>query len=240
MKKRNQRNFTFIMALCVSAALSGYIPNVATAQESNQSVMAEVYESNEIISSKEQAKAEENRRNKIVEQYSMYEVYGMTYDKEKDRFFYNGKIVRYFKDQESAENTNSFFFGDGVVDVEPIRNASGILTGLKQSSDADFNAKTEKHEEMKVEFEKVGIDANSSCCELGDPNYCDDSLDVYTPFGVSYDKATKKWMYDGKIIHVLYDEDYSLYCDSSANDGINLKVIRDKNHNIEKLVKMEE
>ena len=127
-------------------------------------------------------------------------------DKVKDRFFYNGKIVRYFKDQESAENTNSFFFGDGVVDVEPIRNASGILTGLKQSSDADFNAKTEKHEEMKVEFEKVGIDANSSCCELGDPNYCDDSL----------------------------------YCDSSANDGINLKVIRDKNHNIEKLVKMEE
>ena len=97
-----------------------------------------------------------------------------------------------------------------------------------------------KYEEMKVEFEKVGIDANSSCCELGDSNYCDDSLDVYTPFGVSYDKATKKWMYDGKIIHVLYDEDYSLYCDSSANDGINLKVIRDKNHNIEKLVKMEE
>ena len=60
---------------------------------------------------------------------------------------------------------------------------------------------------MKVEFEKVGIDANSSCCELGDPNYCDDSLDVYTPFGVSYDKATKKWMYDGKIIHVLYDNE---------------------------------
>ena len=49
----------------------------------------------------------------------------MTYDKEKDRFFYNGQIVRYFKDEVGTENTNSFFFENGVVDVEPIRAASG-------------------------------------------------------------------------------------------------------------------
>ena len=49
----------------------------------------------------------------------------MTYDKEKDRFFYNGQMVSLLQDQVSAENTNSFFFEDGVVDVEPIRDTNG-------------------------------------------------------------------------------------------------------------------
>ena len=160
----------------------------------------------------------------------------MTYDKEKDRFFYNGQMVRYFKDQVSAENTNSFFFEDGVVDVEPIRDTNGTLTGLKQSSDADFKARTEKQEEIKAEFDAAGITGNSGSFEMGDPNYRDDSLDAYTAFGVSYDQATQKWMYDGKIIHIFYDADHNSYCDNSAGDGINLKVVRDKNGNIEKLV----
>ena len=187
----------------------------------------------------EQAKAEEVRRAEIAEQYSIYEAYGMTYDKEKDRFFYNGQMVRYFKDQVSAENTNSFFFEDGVVDVEPIRDTNGTLTGLKQSSDADFKARTEKQEEIKAEFNAAGITGNSGSFEMGDPNYRDDSLDAYTAFGVSYDQSTQKWMYDGKIIHILYDADHNTYCDSSASDGINLKVVRDKSGNIEKLMETE-
>lgn len=163
----------------------------------------------------------------------------LSYDKEKDRFFYNGQMVRYFKDQVSAENTNSFFFEDGVVDVEPRKDTNGTLTGLKQSSDADFKARTEKQEEIKAEFDAAGMTGNSGSFELGDPNYRDDSLDDYTAFGVSYDQAAQKWMYDGKIIHILYDADHNTYCDSSASDGINLKVIRDKNGNIEKLVETE-
>ena len=58
----------------------------------------------------------------------------MTYDTEKDRFFYNGQVVRYFKDHINSENANRFFFDDGVVDVEPIKDDNGTLTGLKQSS----------------------------------------------------------------------------------------------------------
>lgn len=259
MKKHNLKILTLTMALCVSAALSGCAANAASAQEptkqtttstipmeqahnsgdtssSNSTSTAEAYESDEVISPEEQAKTEEVRRAEIAEQYSMYEPYGMTYDQEKDRFFFGGQLVRYFKDQVSAEHTNSFFFEDGVVDVEPIRDTNGTLTGLKQSSDADFKARTEKQEEIKSEFAAAGITGNSGSFEMGDPNYRDDSLDAYTAFGVSYDQSTQKWMYDEKIIHILYDADHNTYCDSSAGDGINLKVIRDKNGNIEKLV----
>ena len=140
MKKNNIKILALTMTLCASAALSGCATNASATQEPNKSInatipeeqahnsgdtlssnstsIAEAYESDEVISSEEQAKAEEIRRNEIAEQYSVYEPYGMTYDKEKDRFFYDGQVVRYFKDQVNAENANSFFFEDGVVDVE--------------------------------------------------------------------------------------------------------------------------
>ena len=166
MKKNNIKILALTMTLCASAALSGCATNASATQEPNKSInatipeeqahnsgdtlssnstsIAEAYESDEVISSEEQAKAEEIRRNEIAEQYSVYEPYGMTYDKEKDRFFYDGQVVRYFKDQVNAENANSFFFEDGVVDVELIKDVNGTLTGLKQSSGADFKARTDK------------------------------------------------------------------------------------------------
>lgn len=262
MKKRNLKFLALTVALCTSAALSGCAANTTAAQEpdkatanssipeeqaynsgdtlsSNSTSTAEAYESDEVISPEEQAKTEEIRRAEIAEQYSIYEPYGMTYDKEKDRFFYNGQIVRYFKDQVSAENTNSFYFDDGIVDVEPIRDVNGTLTGLKQSSDVDFKARTEKQEEIKAEFDAAGITGDSGSFELGAPNYRDDSLDAYAAFGISYDKASDNWMYEGKAIHIFYDADHNTYCNNGIIDGINLKVIRDKNGNIEKLVETE-
>lgn len=261
MKKQHIKNFVLVTALCISAALSGCAANATDTQEPNKSAVnsstteeqaydsgdthssnltAEAYENDEVISPEEQAKAEETRRDEIAEQYSIYEPYGMTYDKEKARFFYNGQIVRYFKDVVSEENTNSFFFDDGVVDVEPIKDASGNLTGVKQSSDADFKARSEKQDEIKAEFDAVGITGNNGSFELGDPNYHDDSLDSYTAFGISYDKTSDNWMYEGKVVHILYDADHNTYCNTGASNGVNLKVIRDKNGNIEKLVETDE
>lgn len=75
--------------------------------------------------------------------------------------------MRYFKDQVNAEHANSFFFDDGVVDMEPIKDTNGTLTGLKQSSDADFKARTEKQEEIKAEFDAAGITGNSGSFEMG-------------------------------------------------------------------------
>ena len=45
---------------------------------------------------------------------------------------------------------------------------------LKQSSDADFNARTKEQEALKAELEKAGITAGSGSFEQGDPNYRDE------------------------------------------------------------------
>ena len=199
----------------------------------------QAYENDEVLSSEEQAKAEQERRAEIAEKYSIYEPYGMTYDTEKDRFFYNGQVVRYFKDQINSNETNGFSYDDGVIDVEPIRDEDGTLTGLKQSSDADFNARTKEQEELKAELEKAGITAGSGSFEQGDPNYRDDSLDAYTEFGVSYDKTSNHWMYGEKPIYILYDKEHYTFCDKGVSDGVSLNVVRDKAGNIEKLVSVD-
>ena len=261
MKKQKITTLLLTMALCASAVLSGCAASAASQTEPNQSTTSstpfeeakdsgtpissdeassvQAYENDEVLSSEEQAKAEQERRAEIAEKYSIYEPYGMTYDTEKDRFFYNGQVVRYFKDQINSNETNGFSYDDGVIDVEPIRDEDGTLTGLKQSSDADFNARTKEQEALKAELEKAGITAGSGSFEQGDPNYRDDSLDAYTEFGVSYDKTSNHWMYDEKPIYILYDKERYTFCDKGVSDGVSLNVVRDKAGNIEKLVSVD-
>ena len=173
MKKQKITTLLLTMVLCASAVLSGCAasqtePNQSTTSStpfeeakdsgtpisSDEASSVQAYENNEVLSSEEQAKAEQERRAEIAEKYSIYEPYGMTYDTEKDRFFYNGQVVRYFKDQINSNETNGFSYDDGVIDVEPIRDEDGTLTGLKQSSDADFNARTKEQEALKAELER--------------------------------------------------------------------------------------
>ena len=253
MKKQKITNLLLTMALCASAVLSGCAASAAnqsttsatpfeeakdsgTPISSDEASSVQAYENDEVLSSEEQAKAEQERRAEIAEKYSIYEPYGMTYDMGKDRFFYNEQVVRYFKDQISSNETNGFSYDDGVIDVEPIRDEAGTLTGLKQSSDADFNAHTKEQESLKAELEKAGITAGSGSFEQGDLNYRDDSLDAYTEFSVSYDKTSNHWMYGEKPIYILYDKEHYTFCDKSVSDGVSLNVVRDKDGNIEKLV----
>ena len=261
MKKQKITTLLLTMALCASAVLSGCAASAASQTEPNQSTTSstpfeeakdsgtpissdeassvQAYENDEVLSSEEQAKAEQERRAEIAEKYSIYEPYGMTYDTEKDRFFYNGQVVRYFKDHINSNETNGFSYDDGVIDVEPIRDEDGTLTGLKQSSDADFNARTKEQEALKAELEKAWITPGSGSFEQGDPNYRDDSLDAYTEFGVSYDKSSNHWMYGEKPIYILYDKEHYTFCDKGVSDGVSLNVVRDKAGNIEKLVSVD-
>ena len=68
----------------------------------------------------------------------------MTYDEKQTVFSMRGKWFAISEMKLAVDTFNSFFFDDGVIDVEPIRNTNGTLTELKQSSDTDFAARTEK------------------------------------------------------------------------------------------------
>ena len=250
MKKRKMMILTLTAALWASAALGGCtaaqspgrqaaasapVEQAARSGGAPAAAAADAWESGEEISTAEQARAEQTRRDEVAAQYAPYAPYGLTYDREKDSFFYNGRMVRYFNDPVNEEHANSFFFEDGVVDVEGVRNADGALTGLRQASDADFDARTQALEAREAAFDAAGAAAGSGSLELGDPDSRDDSLAAYTAFGVSYDPTAQRWMYGGKSIHILYDAGRCTYWDASAEDGVCLRVIRGQNGSIERL-----
>ena len=119
---------------------------------------------------------------------------------------------------------------------ELLTHQGRVLTGLKQSSDADFHTRTQKQEALQAELKKAGITAESGSFEQGDPDWRDDSLDAYSEFGVSYDRTSGRWMYGQTPVYILYDRDHCTFCDKGAEGGVSLNVVRDKDGNIEKLV----
>ena len=114
----------------------------------------------------------------------------------------------------------------------------GTLTGLKQSSDADFNARTKEQEALKAELEKAGITAGSGSLNKAiqiivmtvwthTPN-----LAFLMTSLLSLDVRRKAYLYPLRqgALH---------FCDKGVSDGVSLNVVRDKAGNIEKLVSVD-
>lgn len=182
------------------------------------------------ISPTELAKIEEQDRRYTAEKYSIYETYGLTYDIDQDRFYYNDVQVRYFVDTVDADgNLNGFSYENGGIDLKAVRNADYELIGIEPFSQADFDRRTQRILEAQNSMDALGIgDGGSS--EAGDPDWVDDSLSAYASLGIYYDKTAKTWMYQHEPIHFLYDEDGITYL-NAGSDGQNLRVVRDERGN---------
>lgn len=213
--------------------------NNANAQPSQLVVQEQAFESGSCVSAEEQEKEIMAQREATAKQYSIYSQFGLTYDGEKDRFFYDEKMVRYFSDKISEEHTNAFYYADGVIDLNPVRDTSGNLTGLTVASDEEFANRTAKHNELEAEFKKAGVMNVSGSFEQGNPDEQDNTLDAYLEYGVSYDVSANNWMYNSKPIHFFYDADNgTTYLDYNVTNGLNLKTIRDEDGHIVKFEEM--
>lgn len=221
----------FFIGCGITAATSD---NTSVLSELPSTTSAQAYETHQELSAEAQEQEEKKRRNEIEEQYSIYKEFGLNYDKDKDRFFYDGNMVRYFSDTISEENTNAFFYEDGVIDLNTICDSSGKLIGLEIASDEEFTSRTEKYNEINAAMQSIGA-SESGAFEGGNSDVVDDSLEGYTEFGVSYDMKIQKWMYEGQQIYFFYDPNGATYIDGSVVDGVSLRVIRDENQNIEKI-----
>lgn len=246
----------FLAVVLVIGTVTVFATNATTAAN-KEPVGAS--EGNTSLSDEEIAKQKQERKEEITKQYSVYSKYGLTYNQEKDRFFYNGQLVRFFADKlDDSGFYNSFSYTDGDIDLRGVRNAKFELIGLEPVSQEEYEQRTAK---IQASSKKIsGVQENAStgsvntgsaalegdgsvANEAGDPNYEDNSLNAYTKYGVSYDKKAKVWMYQGKPIHCLYDEGYTTVIDNSSlaiKDGMSLKVVRNTNGSIEGLAEMTE
>lgn len=238
---------SILTILLVSVLLLGGCTN--TAKESKETKNTPVdatytgeastaYESGEEISAEELARLEKEKIDEIKQQYTIYSEYGLTYDEDKDRFFFEKQMVRYFSDQISETHTNAFFYKEGVIDLSPIRNSDNKLTGLQKASQDEFTARTKRQNELEEEMNSViGAEATQSY-EVGDSSSQDSSLTPYASYGIYMDEKSSTWMYEERPIRIFYDKDRMTYANGAVTDGVNLIVTRAAKGEIEKISEM--
>ena len=126
-----------------------------------------------------------------------YKTYGLTYDKEKEAFFFNGKLVRWFWDGYDMENGSATIYDylneDGVVDIHTVRQATqnadgsidpgGKLADIEEYNPKEFDSRfmlTPQTTQEAVAFEFAG-DAGGTTFE--------ERFSKYKDFGISYVEA---------------------------------------------------
>lgn len=240
MKRRVTNTIPALFTVCCLAGcgtVMAEVPNSPVPNEAAYESSGQAVETNQELSEEELKQEEAGRREEIAVQYSVYKEFGLNYDKDKDRFIYDGQVVRYFSDAVTEDDTNAFFHEDGVIDLKPIRNSSGKLTRLEVASDEEFANRTKKHNEEKSMVQASAISEVGSY-EDGEPDTSDDSLKDYSEFGISYNAETKSYVYHDKDVYFFYDPDGSAYINYSVTEGVSIKTVRDQNHKIEKIAVM--
>ncbi|AWB43126.1 hypothetical protein DCC85_02020 [Paenibacillus sp. CAA11] len=89
-------------------------------------------------SSFEEGEAAANYNGDALKEYTAY---GLTYDKAKDRYLYQGKHVRLFMDQDPEEPgqfTKFYYDGDGTVDFQVVRDESKKVSKIAEVSDREL------------------------------------------------------------------------------------------------------
>lgn len=85
---------------------------------------------------------EENKDNKrtdkIANEYSIYEKYGLTYEKDEDMFYYDGKTVKSFFDKKDDNSYFLFTRPNGLVNIKAIRNEANDLVGIIKISKKEY------------------------------------------------------------------------------------------------------
>lgn len=165
-----------------------------------------------------------------LEEYKQYEKYGMKYNENEQRFYYNGKLVRKFTDiKDSSGTINGFSFDSGDVDIEAKRDSSNSLIGLEVLSKEKFDENTNRLRQMD--------NMNIQSFEGGYTETADDTLKDYISYGIVYNNNKKLWQYNDKDIYIFYDEQgQKLIQGNAENDNnISLEVKRGLNGKIEKL-----
>ena len=172
-----------------------------------------------------------------LEDYKQYESYGMTYNKEKNLFYYENKPVRFFYDSGSGNSFTDYY--EGEVDVEATRDKDNKLTGLHYSSQEDSERRTKEIEQMdsSVTASENSDTIYSPLPSSGfskDDKTSENVLASYQKYGISYNKDNDTWFYQNKPVRALLDR-YNGNTFFSGNGEINLKAIYDDNGNFQKI-----
>ncbi len=132
--------------------------------------------------------------------YTVYEQYGLIYDKESNCYTYNGDVVRFFNDPIAGASFTNFF--TGTVDIEAERDTDNKLIGIRECAKEDYDRHTEK-------YENSGLKSMPAVTSMESGNKMSDiyTLRDYEPYGVSYNSEDGYWYYNNQKICIFVDSE---------------------------------
>lgn len=153
---------------------------------------------------------------------TVYEQYGLIFDKQKDYYTYNGNIVRYFNDWRVGAGFTNFF--TGTIDIEAEYDDKNQLIGIIECSQETYDFHTSKMRNL------LSMSADTAQ-ENGTGQDNKEQIKDYEVYGVSYYPQNNRWCYDGEEIKILIDSERP-FVYSTDDKGVCLVVNRDESHNI--------
>ncbi|WP_331620041.1 hypothetical protein, partial [Vallitalea guaymasensis] len=194
------------------------------------------------VKSPERDEFEDKRIEKIKQDSAIYEKFGLTYNEDEDKFYYNNKTVKCFFDKLSDEKNYYFIIRpSGELNLKAIRNKSNELIGITLVS---------KHEAEKIfgstKNNQIPVHKSISdnIVEENKDNKQTDKIandySIYEKYGLTYEKDEDMFYYDGKTVKSFFDkkDDNSYFLFTRPNGLVNIKAIRNEANDLVGIIKV--
>lgn len=183
------------------------------------------------------------------------EQFGLIYDSALDGYCYNGKLVGFFIDEGSNFRTTSLN-NKGEIHIKTVRNENNELIGLAELTEDEYNQVIAESEKrfgskkggMKPDF---GIQHNFSVGSDGMFGTIPGKifnfkggcfgLSRYEQYGLIYDEEQNGYLYNGKLVGTLVDEQSRMFISCLNKNGeVNVKAVYNENNELTGLTELSE
>lgn len=179
---------------------------------------------------------EHRKREEIADIFETYEPYGLVYDKEKDRLYYSGELVRYFEDIVNEDYYLKWPNRDGKVDIYAKRNASGALISVNSFRRQEFSDRTPSLESAICELEICDLEtANAISCdgytaevEETVKERIAEEYEVYQQYGLTYNQERDRLYYGGELVGYFEDKQIGHYFGPFDDSSLKIYAVRDR------------
>ncbi|QUH29972.1 M56 family metallopeptidase [Vallitalea guaymasensis] len=198
------------------------------------------------VKSPEQDEFEDKRIEKIKQDSAIYEKFGLTYNEDEDKFYYNNKTVKCFFDKLSDEKNYYFIIRpSGELNLKALRNKNNELIGITLVSKHEVEkifGSTESNQIPVPKQEDKSISDN--IVEENKDNKPTDKIaneySLYEKYGLTYEKDEDMFYYDGKTVKSFFDkkDDNSYFLFTRPNGLVNIKAIRNEANYLVGIIKV--
>lgn len=175
----------------------------------------------------------QREREEIAQLFQAYQPYGLVYNEEKNRLYYNGELVRYFEDIISAEHYIKWPNRNGEVDVYAERNDSGEISGVNSFTHEEFTERTSSMKEstygLEVMINKGGYTDNVE--EMVKERIAEE-YEIYKQYGLIYDIKSDRLYYNGELVGYFEDKPIGHFFGPFEDSTIKVYTVRDNQGNI--------